>query len=151
MTTKDFLQRIGKYKYLLPVQDNNSIRVYYHTYCIAKIDKNKSMRMKLYIGDVKAFSDAVKEGLFELFMEYARTPIGERESAKRYRFYCKINDAPLVMNKKTKQLKVTEVMSACGEDQDTFSEEEVETMKENYGEDCLNGFTKIEAEWSSEW
>lgn len=80
MKTKEFVKKIAELGYKVDENDNR-IRVGRGSDLVAIVYKNKVNSLETF------WDEAIPTDVFDLCVEYARTPIEEREDSKRYYLY----------------------------------------------------------------
>lgn len=141
MKTKEFIKKIEKMGYDIEIA-YDTIRVTYDGGILARIDK-----VKPYTLDTKATFEVkhVKE-LFDLCVEYARTPIEEREEEKKY--YLRMSDGFYIVcdeylnfNKSAKHY-VLHSKHQNDSYKTQFTQKEIDEIKEKFNTD-LSEFEQI--------
>lgn len=144
MKTKEFIKKIEKMGYDIEIA-YDTIRVTYAGGILARIDK-----VKPYTLDTKATFEVkhVKE-LFDLCVEYASTPIEEREEEKKYYLRLKDDFYKITYAYLTRDIRNGDYFSfgkhELKDTQNKFTQKEIDEIKKKFNTD-LEEFRQIEVE-----
>ena len=148
LTTKDFIREVEKLG--LEVRKYaNLITIYYENEIVVRVNKRKMFFTDTLFLAFDDLSKELKENLYNLVDEYARTPLDEREEPQR--FYLKFaaltdNGSGTYLNyyKSGDSLGMSTRSQAFGF-QTEFTQEEIDEIKEKFGV-TLSDFEQIPIE-----
>ena len=143
LTTKKFIKEAEKLGFRF-LQCTKDIEIYYENHQVAYI----SWHRRFYVGITYKFCDLPKElqeKLFNLLVEYASTPLEEREEQKRFflKFKIEIDDDCKYLNYYKEEDELTlDNSPETSSFQTLFTDKELEELKEKF-EVTLSDFEKI--------
>lgn len=138
------------------------IKVYinysWELYDVARIELDKRYAFSMIEEGFDGLPEELQKELFEIFVEFARTPVGEREEEKKYQYMLKekywwiadkVYEEKTYLNFRTIRDAFIDISLYNKEEtenyQTKFTDEEIEEVAEKYDID-LNMFDKIEVE-----
>lgn len=146
LTTKKFIKEAEKLGFRF-LQCTKDIEIYYENHQVAYI----SWHRRFYVGITYKFCDLPKElqeKLFNLLVEYGRTPLDEREKPQKFYFKTKIKagDFRRYLNFSERYNRI-EIGSIDNTDewQAQFTQKEIDYIKEKF-KVTLNDFEQIPVE-----
>lgn len=121
MKTSEFIRKVKELNYMV-VDSVEHIRVYFNSLLVAEVHKNEVKSLST------VWNKYVSDLLFDILVEYARTPIEERKEPKKYYLYNPVRNKYFnydIENKIYFWLSPTETHEV----QTKFTEEEIKNHK----------------------
>lgn len=148
MKTKELIKRVEELRYLFHNYKNAVVIYGMNEKYAAQVWKDKRFKLDMCSGNIDDLQDEVKGELFDLLVEYARTPLDEREEEKK--FYLKHkwmayeNENNLTLCFPTGKYYLSHSTENNGY-KTTFTLKEIEEIKEKFNTD-LADFELVEVE-----
>ena len=153
MKTKEFIEKVEELGFEVKTYETTYV-IFNNGAQVASIDNLIPMQLSNYHREYDKLNNFDKEKLFDLLVEYARTPIDERGDKKRYclqkknlEFFETYRYLTIDIENNTFSLDV------CAESANTtfkFTQKEIDEIKERFNTD-LEEFEQIEVdEWKSQ-
>ena len=147
MKTSEFIERVTLNKNIigLEIEDVECFRlISRRRKTLARVSKNKELEIDTESSDFSFLPKKEKEDLFYLIIEYARTPLEEREEPKKYKLRHKlVKDSYLNYIKDEKELEFS-TEDENSQFKTAFTIQEWEALTEQAWEDLLLQFKAIE-------
>lgn len=147
MKTKDFLREVEKLGFKV-LRSRKSFLIYYEKYLVSYVFINERFHTGMTCEFSEYLSEELKEKLYNLIDEYARTPLDEREEPEK--FYLKIN--MMTRNRcdylnyyKEEDILMLDVRLETYYAQTQFTQKEIDEMKVKFGL-TLSDFEQIPVE-----
>lgn len=83
MRTKEFVKRVEELGYEVKIRETNC-KIFNNDMAVGSVDNLTYMRMTNYCFEYGHLCDEDKEKLFDLMIEYAKTPIKDRKEEKKF-------------------------------------------------------------------
>lgn len=147
MKTKDFLREVEKLGFKV-LRSRKSFLIYYEKYLVSYVFINERFHTGMTCEFSEYLSEELKEKLYNLIDEYARTPLDERE--KTVKFFLRFKGDKLGINNYLNYsvtldwLVIREKMD-CENFKTRFTQKEIDEIKEKFGV-TLDDFEQIPVE-----
>lgn len=145
MKTKEFIKKVKELGFEI-ISMGDHLDITFNEYIIAGIYINQMYVMAFHPNEGMLFKNLDK--LFDLLVEYAKTPLNEREEEKKfYLRHRQFNSKPIYKNYLNYWIGTNEYWldykNETAEVKTQFTEKEIENIK-NYNNTDLKDFKKIE-------
>ena len=148
MKTSEFIERVYLNKNIigLEIEDVECFRlISRRRKTLARVSKNKELEIDTDSNDFSFLPKKEKEDLFSLIIEYAMTPLEEREEPKKYKLKHKLVGVDGYLNYVgNKKELIFSTEAEIGDIRTTFTIQEWESLTEQTWEDLLLQFKEIE-------
>ena len=148
MKTKELIKRVEELGYLFHNYKNAVVIYGMNQKYAAQVWKDKRFKLDMCSENIDDLQDEVKGELFDLFVEYARTPLDEREEEKKFYLkhrWLRSRSKNMIVNKDCLDEYFLSDEFQSDDYQTQFTEKEIDEIKEKFNTD-LKDFKKTEVE-----
>lgn len=148
MKTKEFIKRVEELGYLFHNYKNAVVIYGMNQKYAAQVWKDKRYKLDMCSENIDDLQEKVKGELFDLLVEYARTPLDEREEEKKFYLkhrWLRSRSKNMIVNKDCLDEYFLSDEFQSDDYQTQFTEKEIDEIKEKFNTD-LKDFKKTEVE-----
>lgn len=150
MTTREFVEKVKELEFVKNISYNDSyILIFNHRKALlAVVYPDKRYHVNTNYTSFEQLSEDKQHRLFRLCTKYVFTPIEKRKDPTKYRLLFKI-DNNICLNidddrvSEAEHFWLEKVLRPCFA-KNTFTQAEIDKIKAEYGENCLDGFEQVE-------
>ena len=146
MTTREFVEKNKELDCIGNILgDSNRVKIYNRQHkLLAVIYPNKRYHMGVDCAGFECLSEDKQHRLFKLCTEYVFTPIEECKDPAKYKLLFKIGHEEYLNTFKNsaykpRRFQTDSLLSSLGA-KNKFTQAEIDKIKAEYGEDCLDSF-----------